>query len=139
MKGGIIMGKIMRNGNKYSSASPNNAQSVVYDNTDSGLEAENTKEAIDELNKNLIYTSSKEYSITITNTNTSNELSYDEIIPNNVNIIAVMPILTDTATYIDAQVTFEDMRLHYNRLNLNVIASKADTYTFLVTVFYTLK
>ena len=133
------MGKIMRNGNKYSCASPNNAQSVVYDNTDSGLEAENTKEAIDELNKNLIYTSSKEYSITITNTNTANELSYDEIIPNNVNIIDVMPRLTYTATDLDAQVTFEDMRLHYNRLNLNVIASKADTYTFLVTVFYTLK
>lgn len=43
------MGKIMRNGKKYSCASPNNAQSVVYDNTTSGLEAENTKEAIDEL------------------------------------------------------------------------------------------
>lgn len=47
------MGKIMRNGNKYSCASPNNAQSVVYDNTTSGLEAENTKEAIDELSSKI--------------------------------------------------------------------------------------
>ena len=47
------MGKIMRNGKKYSCASPNNAQSVVYDNTTSGLEAKNTKEAIDELSSKI--------------------------------------------------------------------------------------
>ena len=47
------MGKIMRNGKKYSGASSSMAENIIYDNTESGLEANDVQGAIDELSSNV--------------------------------------------------------------------------------------
>lgn len=47
------MGIIMRNGKKYSGASSSMAENIVYDNTESGLEANDVQGAIDELSSNV--------------------------------------------------------------------------------------
>ena len=47
------MGKIMRKGKKYSGASSSMAENIIYDNTESGLEANDVQGAIDELSSNV--------------------------------------------------------------------------------------
>ena len=47
------MGKIMRNGKKYSGASSSMAENIIYDNTESGLEANDVQGAVDELNTSI--------------------------------------------------------------------------------------
>lgn len=50
IKGGILMSKIMRNGKKYGGTASSMAKDIIYDGTESGINAINVQGAIDEVN-----------------------------------------------------------------------------------------
>ena len=72
------MGKIMRNGKKYSGASSSMAENIIYDNTESGLEANDVQGAIDELSSNVDEQNKKfddNYKLLWTNPKPSNDFN----------------------------------------------------------------